>query len=322
MNSVTQPQSWCRLARAPLRQFAFWKHPPAPPFTDFSLIVTPQASSEAYTHLDIPSHILRPDYVTSGGKVEQDKLPRRPVTWSQAEIASIRRSCQIARRVLTQLSQRIEPGVTTDKLDILARDLMIENNSYPSLLNFEGFPKCISSSVNNVAAHGVPDCRALVEGDILNIDVTIYHEGYHGDVSDTFTVGKVDNHADKLIRVTKECLDLGIQSCRPGSWLRSIGHAIHKHAKKEGLSTVPLFLGHGIGSFLHGPPDIYHCLNNYPLKMVPGMVFTIEPVIAEGDWRVRMLEDGWTHLTQDGGRTAQVEQTVLITETGAEILTS
>ena len=158
--------------------------------------------------------------------------------------------------------------------------------------------------------------------------------------------------------MTKECLDLGIKTCKPGSWLRSIGHAIHKHAKKEGLSTVPLFLGHGkntfnsnhlrsvsdvtsgIGSFLHGPPDIYHCLNNYPLKMVPGMVFTIEPVIAEGDWRVskdvrtclsvqlitmsqvRMLEDGWTHLTQDGGRTAQAEHTVLITETGAEILTS
>ena len=153
--------------------------------------------------------------------------------------------------------------------------------------------------------------------------------------------------------MTHECLDLGIATCKPGSWLRSIGHAIHKHAKKEGLSIVPLFLGHGknirliqttdyetsgIGSFLHGPPDIYHCLNNYPLKMVPGMVFTIEPVLAEGDWRVsdhvrsimevtlmsqvRMLEDGWTHLTQDGGRTAQAEHTVLITETGAEILTS
>jgi len=313
--------AWCRLTRAPLRQFAFWSRPPQPPPAEFSLVM-PQPSSESYTHHDIPNHIPRPDYVSlEGGRLDPDTLPTKPVIWSQAEVAGIRRACRIARSVLDGLKSRIEPGVTTDQLDIFARELMVSQAAYPSLLNFQGFPKCISTSVNNVAAHGVPDSRRLQEGDILNIDVTVFHGGFHGDVSDTFTVGKVDEHAEKLIRVTDECLRLGIDTCRPGSWLRSIGHAIHKHAKKQGCSVVPLFLGHGIGRFLHGPPDIYHVLNNYPRQMVPGMVFTIEPVISEGDWRVRILADGWTAVTVDGARTAQMEHTVLITETGAEILT-
>ena len=177
------------------------------------------------------------------------------------------------------------------------------------------------STVNNIAAHGIPDSRPLESGDILNIDVTVYLDGFHGDCSDTFLVGQVDEHAKNLVSVTRGCLEEGIKACGPGKWLRGIGHAIQKHAKKNKCTTVPLFLGHGIGDFFHGPPDIYHCLNNYPGQMKPGMVFTVEPVVSEGDRRVKILDDGWTAVTLDNSRTAQMEHTVLVTDTGVEILT-
>ena len=250
----------------------------------------------------------------------------------------IRDSCQLARSVLESLRSIVEPGVTTDQLDLHARDLIIQHNAYPSLLNFEGFTKSISTSVNNVAAHGVPDSRPLQAGDILNIDVTVFLDGFHGDVSDTFAVGEVDRFAERLIEVTRETLRAGIDHCGPGrrltmtraradlvfcagAMVRGVGHAIHRHVKKHNFVTIPIFMGHGLGTFLHGPPDIYHCLNNIIGKMVPGMIFTVEPVVGEGGRRIRQLEDGWTWVTADCSRTAQMEQTVLITEHGAEILT-
>ena len=216
----------------------------------------------------------------------------------------------------------IEPGIPTEDIDAHARDMITLHNGYPSPLNFQGFPKSISTSVNNVAAHGIPDSRPLESGDILNIDVTVYLDGYHGDCSDTFKVGQVDVHADNLINDTRECLEEGIKACGPGKWLRGIGHAVQKHAKKNRCTTIPLFLGHGIGDFFHGPPDIYHCLNNYPGQMKPGMVFTVEPVVSEGDRRVKILEDGWTAITLDNSRTAQMEHTILVTQDGVEILTA
>jgi len=308
-------QSFCRVAR----NLSFWSKS-TPPYIDFPL-VAPVPSAYGYTSDIIPRHIIRPVYANNG-IVDLKSIPSNPVIWAKPEIAKIRKSCKLARKIINTLHEVIEKGMTTDDLDIFVRDIIIRHNAYPSPLNFNGFPKSISTSVNNVAAHGIPDSRPLENGDILNIDVTVFLDGFHGDCSDTFKVGKVDKHADNLVKITKECLNEGISACGPGKWLRGIGHAIQKHAKKNYCSTVPLFLGHGIGDFFHGPPDIYHCLNNYPGKMKPGMIFTVEPVISEGDRRVRILEDGWTAVTVDHSRTAQMEHTVLITENGVEILTS
>ena len=270
---------------------------------------------------ELPPRIPRPSYASSG-KVHPGLVPDCPVLWSQEEVIKLRASCLLARKVLEEVKAAVEPGVTTEHLDELARELIVVHQAYPSCLNFHNYPKSISTSVNNVAAHGIPDSRVLVEGDILNIDVTVFLNGFHGDCSDTVTVGQVDQHALKLIRVTEECVQKAIEICRPGEHLRRIGHVIHKHARSEDCTTVPLFLGHGIGDFFHGPPDIYHCLNNYPGRMVPGMVFTIEPVVSEGDRRVKVLPDGWTAVTLDNSRTAQQEHTVLVTDTGVEVLTA
>jgi len=227
----------------------------------------------------------------------------------------------LAKKILEEIGNFLKPGISTQRIDDLAKELIIIHNAYPSALNFKAFPKCISTSVNNVAAHGIPDSRPLENGDIINVDVTVYLDGFHGDCSDTFLIGDTDEYAVNLVRVTKDCLAQGILACGPGKKLTGIGHSIHRHARKNNCTVVPLFLGHGIGEFLHCPPDIYHCLNNYPGTMTEGMVFTVGPVISEGDRRVKVLEDGWTAVTVDNSRTAQVEHTVLITGTGVEILT-
>jgi len=227
----------------------------------------------------------------------------------------------LAKKILNEIRTVVTPGITTQDIDTFARELIIIHNAFPSALNFNGFPKSISTSVNNIAAHGIPDSRPLESGDILSVDVTVYLDGFHGDCSDTFYVGEVDSYAETLVSVTRECLEKGIEACGPGNWIRGIGHAIHRHARKNNCTVVPIFLGHGIGEFVHGPPDIYHCLNNYPGKLAEGMVFTVGPVVSEGDRRVRILEDGWTAVTVDNSRTAQVEHTLLITSSGVEILT-
>lgn len=248
-------------------------------------------------------------------------MPRSPVVWNPEEIDKIRASCQLARAALNLAESLVRPGLTTDAIDEAVRSFIVQRGAFPSPLSFKGFPKSISCSVNNVAAHGVPDSRPLVEGDILNIDVTVFFQGFHGDCSDTFAVGEIDTYAAHLIKVTRECLDIGIGCCGPSQLFRSIGQALHQHARLHHCTTVPIFLGHGIGNFFHGPPDIYHCRNNYPGRMLPGMVFTVEPCISEGDRRVRILQDGWTAVTMDDSRTAQIEHTILITEEGVEVLT-
>lgn len=306
---------------APSQSFWSWSKPPP---SNFSLVTpvpdtSPQPSTAEIIRL-IPHHIPKPAYYKCG-KPDQRQIPKHPVIWSPLEIIKIRESCVLARKILTEIGTIVEPGISTQKLDDYARELIIIHNAYPSPLNFKGFPKSISTSVNNIAAHGIPDIRALESGDIISVDVTVYLDGFHGDCSDTFLVGEVDEHAETLVNVTRECLEQGIQACRPGKSFTGIGHSVHRHARKHNCTVVPIFLGHGIGEFVHGPPDIYHCLNNYPGKMVEGMVFTVGPVVSEGDRRVRILEDGWTVVTVDNSRTAQMEHTVLVTSAGVEILT-
>ena len=236
------------------------------------------------------------------------------------EIIKIRESSYLARKILEEIKTIIKPGVTTEQLDEFARELIVIHKAYPSLLNYRGYPKCIYCSVNNVIGRGVPDGRALEAGDIISVEVSLYLSGYHGSCSDTLTVGRTDPHAIKLVRVAGECADIGLAACKPGNLVSSIGRAISNHARAHNCSVVREIIGHGIGDFLTGEPDIYHCPNAIYGKLEPGMIFTIEPVISEGDRRIGVLEDGWTLVTQDNSRTAQRGHTVLITDTGAQSL--
>lgn len=297
-----------------VRKYWSWSKPPP---AIYSVLLPDNEPTKADLSV-IPNHIEKPVYALSG---RPENVPRKPVVWKQEEIDKVRKSCQLARKTLNYAESLIEPGVTTELIDAKTREFILSHGAYPSPLNFKGFPKSISCSVNNVAAHGIPDRRELVEGDIVNVDITVFQQGFHGDCSDTFPVGRIDQSAENLINVTRECLDIGIGMCKAGEFYRKIGQLINKHAKKHQCSTIQVLLGHGIGTFFHGPPDIYHCLNNYPGKMEAGMIFTIEPCVSEGDRRIRFLRDGWTAVTIDNSRTAQKEHTVLVTHTGVEILT-
>jgi len=308
---------------SPTPQFWSWSRPP--PVT-FSIVLpasprSPAALARAARQAvaALPPQIPRPDYALTG-RPDKRLLPAEPVRWGGRELVRIREAARLAASILREVGDAVQPGVTTKQLDMLARELFTIHGAFPSALNFHGFPASISTSVNNVAAHGIPDSRPLQEGDIVNVDCAAFLAGFHGDCSDTFAVGEVDTHAEKLVGVARNCLAAGVAACGPGRPLTGIGRAVHNTARRAGCSVVPLFLGHGIGDFYHGQPEVYHSLNNYPGTMKPGMVFTIEPVVSEGDRRVRILEDGWTAVTVDNSRTAQAEHTVLITETGVEIL--
>jgi methionyl aminopeptidase len=268
---------------------------------------------------DVPETIRTPEYYKTG-KV-------RPVTLTEPEIKSgeqiekLRKACQLARRVLNEVVGYAKAGVTTDELDSFCHDLIIASGAYPSPLYYKGFPKSICTSVNNCACHGIPDDRKLEDGDVVNIDVTVYLDGYHGDCSETVMIGSVDSQAKKLVDVAKRCMYEGISVCGPNVPFYLIGMAIQNKAESHDMSVVPVFAGHGIGEYFHGPPDIYHFDYECPGSMKPGMTFTVEPIISEGGGDVKILQDGWTAVTKDNARTAQFEHTILITPTGFEILT-
>ncbi|XP_043278935.1 methionine aminopeptidase 1D, chloroplastic/mitochondrial [Venturia canescens] len=278
-------------------------------------IVKPWDVSE---RIKVPSYIPKPPYSDSG---KPSDPPNEIEIKNPNQIECMRHSCMLAKRILRQIRPMIEPGVTTDHLDKRVHDIIINNGAYPSPLNYKGFPKSICTSINNVACHGIPDSRPLVDGDILNIDITVYQNGYHGDCSEMFKVGKIDSEADHLISVTELCLNKAISICKPGEKFCNIGKVIEETANKHSLTVIPVFAGHGIGSYFHGPPDIFHFAHYQEGIMQPGMTFTIEPVLTQGSEDCILLEDGWTAVTLDSARTAQVEHTILITEEGCDILT-
>ena len=237
-------------------------------------------------------------------------------------IARMREAGRVAAEVLAVAGAAVAPDVTTDELDELVHAQCIAGGAYPSPLNYRGYPKSVCTSVNEVICHGIPDDRPLVDGDIVNIDVTVYLEGVHGDTNATFLVGRVDGASRRLVRVTRECLDLGIAAVRPGRPVSDIGRAIETEATRHGYGVVRAFVGHGIAEQFHGPPSVPHHFDaGARTIMEPGMTFTIEPMITMGTWRHEMWDDGWTAVTADGARTAQFEHTLLVTETEAEILT-
>jgi methionyl aminopeptidase len=267
----------------------------------------------------VPEGIERPPYADTGEVDRRDE----DVVKSPEVIERMRRTGAAAAEVLRLTGAAVAPGVTTDELDQICHEAIIERGGYPSPLNYSEFPKSLCTSVNEVICHGIPDDRPLVDGDIVNLDVTIYREGVHGDTNATFLVGNVDPESRRLVRVTRESLERGIEAVRPGRPFSDIGRAIQAHAEGEGFGVVRAFVGHGIGEQFHTDLHVPHYYEpRLTLPMEPGMTFTIEPMITIGSWDHRLWDDGWTAVTKDLRRTAQYEHTILVTDTGAEVLTA
>jgi methionyl aminopeptidase len=266
----------------------------------------------------VPADIGRPPYAETGVPV---RVPESHVRTPEV-IERMRRAGREAAQVLQAVAEAVAPGVTTDELDALCHAETLRRGAYPSPLNYGGFPKSLCTSVNEVICHGIPDDRALRDGDIVNLDVTIYLDGVHGDTNATFPVGQIDDESAQLIRVTRECLDRGIESVQPGRPINVIGRAIQSHAEANGYGVVRAFVGHGIAEQFHTDLQIPHYFDQRATTVIePGMTFTIEPMITVGAWQHQMWDDGWTAVTVDRRRTAQFEHTLLVTDDGVEILT-
>jgi methionyl aminopeptidase len=269
----------------------------------------------------VPDEIGKPPYA------DGSRQPRRsePRVKSPEIIERMRRAGRAGAEILAEAGAAVRPGVTTDEIDQLVHEITIAKGGYPSPLNYgapNNFPKSVCTSVNEVICHGIPDDRALVDGDIVNLDVTIYLDGVHGDTNATFLVGDVDPASQRLVTVTRECLERAIAVVRPDAPFNAIGRAIQEHAEGNGFGVVRDFVGHGIGEQFHTDLQIPHYYDpRYTLRMEEGMTFTIEPMITAGSWRVKVWDDGWTAVTSDGSRTAQFEHTILVTADGAEVLT-
>ncbi|XP_052866943.1 methionine aminopeptidase 1D, mitochondrial [Anopheles cruzii] len=267
----------------------------------------------------VPEHIPKPDYYYVRNSPASGE--GRPEIKSKAQIDGMRESCRLAATILQRACSFAQVGVTTDEIDGFVHEASIKANAYPSPLRYLGFPKSVCTSVNNVACHGIPDDRKLLDGDIVNIDITVFLNGYHGDCSRTVAIGAVDEMGKHLMQSTEECLNEAILCLGPGQPLCLIGKSIEKHARRKELTVMPAFLGHGIGSYFHGSPNVFHFDNDFPGVMLPGMTFTIEPVLTLGDAEAEILEDAWTAVSVDNARSAQFEHTVLITDDGCEVLT-
>lgn len=237
-------------------------------------------------------------------------------------IDGIRRAGRIAVDTLEMIEPHIKPGIKTDDINTLVHEFTIKHGATPAPLNYRGYPKSVCISINEVICHGIPGERILKDGDIANIDITPILDGYYADASKTFFVGAPSPDAKKIVHVARESLKKGISKCRPGNRVGDIGWAIQKYAEGMGCSVVREFVGHGIGTDFHETPQVPHYgVQGRGIVLVPGMVFTIEPMINLGKKELRILPDRWTAVTNDGSLSAQFEQTILITEKGYESLT-
>ena len=267
----------------------------------------------------VPASIARPEYV--------DRPAPRPFTGSEIKtpetIERIRVAARLASQALEVAGAAVAPGVTTDEIDRVGHEFLCDHGAYPSTLGYRSYPKSLCTSVNEVICHGIPDSTVLVEGDIVNIDITAYIDGVHGDNNATFAVGEISEDDTLLVERTREAMMRGIKAVRPGREVNVIGRVIEKYAARFGYGVVRDFTGHGVGESFHSGLIIphYDSAPAYADIIEPGMVFTIEPMLTLGTHEWVQWEDGWTVLTKDGSRTAQFEHTVLVTETGTEILT-
>ena len=267
----------------------------------------------------VPSNIVKPHYADTGVVKRTDEARVK----TPDVIERMRHAGVMAADILRRAGEIVKPGITTEEIDIFVHDLTIECGAYPSPLNYHGYPKSVCTSVNEVICHGIPDSRALEEGDIVNLDVTVFVNGVHGDTNATFAVGNISQTDADLIRITEECMWKGIEAVVPGQPINDIGRAIETHAKQHKLGVVRAFIGHGIGENFHTDIQVLHYYDpRHTMVMRPGMTFTIEPMITLGTWQHRMWDDDWTAVTADGSRTAQFEHMVVVTDTGVEVLTA
>ena len=240
----------------------------------------------------------------------------------QKDITGIKKAGRLAVDILNYVEENIKPGITTNYINSLVEEFTKKNRALSAPLNYNGFPKSVCTSVNNVICHGIPDETVLKDGDIVNIDVTPILGGYYADGSKTFFVGSPGKDAQKIVSVARECLRLGILKVKPKNRIGDIGYAIQRYAEGQGCSVVREYVGHGIGFEFHEPPQVPHFgKKGQGVTLVPGMVLTIEPMINLGKHNLHVLSDNWTVVTDDGSLSAQFEQTVLVTDTGFEILT-
>jgi methionyl aminopeptidase len=271
----------------------------------------------------VPSSIARPEYV--------DRPAPAPYTGPEvkdaATIEAMRLAGSVAARAMAAAAAEIAPGVTTDHLDAVAHEFLLDHGAYPSTLGYRGFPKSICTSVNEVVCHGIPDDRRLEDGDIVNIDITAYLMvdglGVHGDTDATYLCGDVDEESRLLVERTHEAMMRGIKAVKPGRPINVIGRVIESYAKRFGYGVIRDFTGHGIGTAFHSGLVVphYDAAPNYGLLIEPGMTFTIEPMLNLGTHEWEMWDDGWTVVTKDRRRSAQFEHTLVVTDAGAEILT-
>lgn len=267
----------------------------------------------------VPNSIVRPEYV---GKPAPAKYTDGDI-WGPADVERIRAAGRIAAQAIALVGENCKPGVTTDELDRIGHDFLISNGAYPSALQYRGFPKSICTSVNEVICHGIPDNTVLQDGDIVNIDITAFKDGFHGDSNQTFLVGEVKEEVRLLVERTRESLNRAIAAVAPGRQINIIGRTIEAYAKRFNYGVVRDFTGHGIGRAFHSGLVIphYDAAPQYATEMQVGMVFTIEPMLTLGGYAWDMWPDDWTVLTRDKTMTAQFEHTLVVTDTGADILT-
>jgi len=272
----------------------------------------------------VPPQIPRPEYVG------QDRPA--PYTGSEVKdaetVEAMRRAGRLAAQALVEVSRHVAPGVTTDELDRVGHEFMVDHGAYPSTLGYPGsgrgpvFTKSLCTSVNEVICHGIPDSTELRDGDIVNVDITAYLDGVHGDTDATYLVGEVDEESRLLVERTEQALMRGIKAAAPGRRLNVIGRVIESFARRFGYGVVREFTGHGIGASFHSGLVVPHFDDpTATTVMEAGMTFTIEPMLNLGGPEWEMWDDGWTVVTRDGSRSAQFEHTVLVTDAGAEILT-
>jgi methionyl aminopeptidase len=280
--------------------------------------VTPIAPARISPRRDVPAHIVRPEYVDRPTPAPYDG----PEVKDTATIERMRVAGRLAAQALQEVGRHVAPGVTTDELDRVGHEFLLDHGAYPSTLGYRNFPKSLCTSVNEVICHGIPDSRVIEDGDIVNVDITAYLDGVHGDTNATFLAGQVAEETRLLVERTEEALRRAIKAVRPGRRVNVLGRVVEAYAARFGYGVVREFTGHGIGTSFHSGLVIPHYDDPYYDTMIQaGMTFTIEPMLCLGTAQWDMWDDEWTVTTKDKRPSAQFEHTLLVTETGAEILT-
>ncbi|MEV5499922.1 type I methionyl aminopeptidase [Nonomuraea fuscirosea] len=265
----------------------------------------------------VPAHIERPEYVGKKRPKTGESDVKSPEIIERMRVAG-----RIAAQALEEVGKHVRPGVTTDELDRIGHEFLLDHNAYPSTLGYKGYPKSLCTSINEVICHGIPDDTVLRDGDIVNVDITAYIGGVHGDTDATYLAGEVDEESRLLVERTREAMMRAIKAVAPGRQLNVVGRVIEAYAKRFGYGVVRDFTGHGIGTSFHSGLMVPHYDDpSLRVELVPGMTFTIEPMLTLGTIEYEIWPDKWTAVTKDRKRTAQFEHTIVVTDTGSEILT-